>query len=73
MKYVSVAKLQNKLDGQANQTVVRRLINKMTQDGFLEAKGNRRLGMCFHLSKACAPHDFAGLIPGKFTLSSIHC
>ncbi|XVF02754.1 hypothetical protein REPUB_Repub04eG0201100 [Reevesia pubescens] len=44
MKYVSVAKLQNKLDGQANQTVVRRLLNKMTRDGFLEAKGNRRLG-----------------------------
>ncbi|XVF85257.1 hypothetical protein PTKIN_Ptkin17bG0103400 [Pterospermum kingtungense] len=44
MKYVSVAKLQNKLDGQANQTVVRKLINKMTRDGFLEAKGNRRLG-----------------------------
>ncbi|XVE85318.1 hypothetical protein DITRI_Ditri17bG0082100 [Diplodiscus trichospermus] len=44
MKYVSVAKLQNKLDGQPNQTVVRRLINKMTRDGFLEAKGNRRLG-----------------------------
>ncbi|XVE92133.1 hypothetical protein REPUB_Repub01dG0070800 [Reevesia pubescens] len=43
MKYVSVAKLQNKLDGQANQTVVRRLINRMTRDGFLEAKGNRRL------------------------------
>ncbi|XVF43713.1 hypothetical protein PTKIN_Ptkin02bG0062900 [Pterospermum kingtungense] len=44
MKYVSVAELQKKLDGQPNQTVVRRLINKMTQDGFVSAKGNRRLG-----------------------------
>ncbi|TYJ43252.1 hypothetical protein E1A91_A03G141400v1 [Gossypium mustelinum] len=44
MKYVSAAKLQKKLDGQVNQTVVRKLINKMTQDGFIEAKGNRRLG-----------------------------
>nr|KJB30908.1 hypothetical protein B456_005G167400 [Gossypium raimondii] len=44
MKYVSAAKLHKKLDGQVNQTVVRKLINKMTQDGFIEAKGNRRLG-----------------------------
>ncbi|XP_021294471.1 meiosis-specific protein ASY1 isoform X2 [Herrania umbratica] len=44
MKYVTVAKLQRKLDGQANQTTVRRIINKMTRDGFLEAKGSRRLG-----------------------------
>ncbi|EOX99858.1 DNA-binding HORMA family protein [Theobroma cacao] len=44
MKYVTVAKLKSKLDGQANQTTVRRIINKMTRDGFLEAKGNRRLG-----------------------------
>lgn len=44
MKYVSVAKLQNKMDGQANQTVVRRLINKMAEDGFVSVKSNRRLG-----------------------------
>ncbi|GKV16110.1 hypothetical protein SLEP1_g26798 [Rubroshorea leprosula] len=44
MEYVTVAKLQNKLDGQANQSTVRRLITKMAHDGFIEAKGNRRLG-----------------------------
>lgn len=44
MKYVTIAKLQNKLDGEANQSTVRKLIDKMTRDGYLEAKGNRRLG-----------------------------
>ncbi|KAL3337400.1 hypothetical protein AABB24_029849 [Solanum stoloniferum] len=44
MNYVSVAKLQSKLEGEANQTAVKRLIDKMTQDGFIEAKGYRRLG-----------------------------
>ncbi|GMI75122.1 ASYNAPTIC 1 [Hibiscus trionum] len=44
MTYVSAAKLQKKLDGQVNQNVVRKIINKMTRDGFVEAKGNRRLG-----------------------------
>ncbi|KAM7250677.1 hypothetical protein ACFE04_022560 [Oxalis oulophora] len=44
MEYVTVTSLQNKLDGEANQTTVRKLINRMSQDGFLEAKGNRRLG-----------------------------
>ncbi|XP_025012380.1 meiosis-specific protein ASY1 isoform X2 [Ricinus communis] len=44
MNYVTVAKLQTKLDGEANQTTVRKLIDKMTRDGYLEAKGNRRLG-----------------------------
>ncbi|KAH0672398.1 hypothetical protein KY290_026596 [Solanum tuberosum] len=44
MNYVSVAKLQSKLEGEANQTAVKRLIDKMTQDGYIEAKGYRRLG-----------------------------
>ncbi|KAE8719666.1 4-coumarate--CoA ligase-like 1-like [Hibiscus syriacus] len=43
MTYVSAAKLQKKLDGQVNQNVIRKIINKMTRDGFVEAKGNRRL------------------------------
>ncbi|XP_055802661.1 meiosis-specific protein ASY1-like [Solanum dulcamara] len=44
MKYVTVAKLQSKLEGEANQTAVKKLIDKMTQDGFIEAKNYRRLG-----------------------------
>ncbi|PHT48058.1 hypothetical protein CQW23_12266 [Capsicum baccatum] len=44
MNYVTVAKLQSKLEGEANQTAVKRLIDKMTQDGFVEAKNYRRLG-----------------------------
>ncbi|OMO60487.1 DNA-binding HORMA [Corchorus capsularis] len=44
MEYITVAKLQSKLNGEANQSVVRRLITKMNQDGFVEASGNRRLG-----------------------------
>ncbi|KAL9273986.1 Meiosis-specific protein ASY1-like protein, partial [Drosera capensis] len=44
MDYVSVAKLQNKLEGEANQYTVRKLIDKMTRDGFVEAQSNRRHG-----------------------------
>ncbi|KAF5952818.1 hypothetical protein HYC85_010762 [Camellia sinensis] len=44
MSYVTVAKLQSKLDGEINQTTVRKLIDKMIHDGFLDAKGSRRLG-----------------------------
>ncbi|XP_010556152.1 PREDICTED: HORMA domain-containing protein 1 [Tarenaya hassleriana] len=44
MKYVTVTKLQNKLDGEANQTTVRKLIDRMTQEGYVEASANRRLG-----------------------------
>lgn len=44
MDYVTVSKLQNKLQGQANRTTVRKLIDRMAQDGFIEAKGSRRLG-----------------------------
>ncbi|XP_054786053.1 meiosis-specific protein ASY1 [Prosopis cineraria] len=44
MTYVSVAKLQSKLEGEVNQTAVRKIIHKMTQEGFIEPKGSRRLG-----------------------------
>ncbi|KAL7154597.1 hypothetical protein ABFS83_03G012200 [Erythranthe nasuta] len=44
MNYITVTKLQNKLEGEASQTTVRKLIDKMTQDGFVEAGSNRRLG-----------------------------
>ncbi|XP_059316465.1 meiosis-specific protein ASY1 [Lycium ferocissimum] len=44
MNYVTVSKLQSKLEGEANQTAVKKLIDKMTQDGFIEAKSYRRLG-----------------------------
>ncbi|CAI9785077.1 unnamed protein product [Fraxinus pennsylvanica] len=44
MNYISVAKLQSKLEGEANLTIARKLIDKMTRDGFVEAKSNRRLG-----------------------------
>nr|XP_011457480.1 PREDICTED: uncharacterized protein LOC101303480 isoform X2 [Fragaria vesca subsp. vesca] len=44
MQYVSVPKLQHKLGGEANQNTVRKMIDKMTQEGFVEAKGNGRLG-----------------------------
>ncbi|KAL6529388.1 Meiosis-specific protein asy1 [Orobanche gracilis] len=44
LDYITVPKLQNKLEGEASQTTVRKLIDKMTQDGFVEAGSNRRLG-----------------------------
>ncbi|KAK6160403.1 hypothetical protein DH2020_003784 [Rehmannia glutinosa] len=44
MSYITVAKLQNKLEGEASLNTVRKLIDKMTQEGFVEAGGKRRLG-----------------------------
>ncbi|KAB1225816.1 HORMA domain-containing protein 1 [Morella rubra] len=44
MEYVTIAKLQSKLEGEANQTTVRKIVNKMALDGFIAAKANRRLG-----------------------------
>ncbi|KAL3835691.1 hypothetical protein ACJIZ3_010427 [Penstemon smallii] len=44
LNYITVAKLQNKLEGEANQTTVRKLIDKMTHDGFVAPTSNRRLG-----------------------------
>ena len=51
MNYVTVSKLQSKLDGEVNQATVRKLIDKMTCGGFVEAKSNRRLGVCSHIIK----------------------
>ncbi|CAM8912706.1 unnamed protein product [Rhodiola kirilowii] len=42
MNYVTIGMLQNKLE--ANQGTVRKLIDKMTKEGYLEAKANKRLG-----------------------------
>uniref|UniRef100_A0A7N0TX01 HORMA domain-containing protein n=1 Tax=Kalanchoe fedtschenkoi TaxID=63787 RepID=A0A7N0TX01_KALFE len=42
MNYVTTGKLQNKLE--ANQGTVRKLIDKMTREGYLEAKAIKRLG-----------------------------
>ncbi|KAH9772598.1 Meiosis-specific protein ASY1 [Citrus sinensis] len=44
MNYVTIAKLQKKLDKEANQSTVRKLIDKMIREGYVEAKGSRRLG-----------------------------
>lgn len=44
VNYITVSKLQNKLEGEASLNTVRKLIDKMAQDGFLEATSNRRLG-----------------------------
>ena len=50
MDYVTVVKLQGKLDGEANQTTVRKLMDKMVQDGYIKNSGNRRLGNYLNLS-----------------------
>lgn len=44
MRYVTVAKLQDKFNGEASQNTVRKLIDRMVNEGMVEAKGNRRLG-----------------------------
>ncbi|KAF5201099.1 Horma domain-containing protein, partial [Thalictrum thalictroides] len=44
MDYVTAPKLQTKLAGEAKQTTVRKLIERMAQDGFLEDINSRRLG-----------------------------
>lgn len=44
LNYITITKLQSKLEGEANLTTVRKLIDKMTLDGFVEATSNRRLG-----------------------------
>ena len=51
MDYVTIAKLQGKLDGEANQNTVRKLIDKMVQDGYVKNSGNRRLGNYLNLSE----------------------
>ena len=41
MDYITVSKLHNKLEGEVNQTTVRKLIDKMTKEGFVEAQSNK--------------------------------
>ncbi|XP_006660814.1 meiosis-specific protein PAIR2 isoform X2 [Oryza brachyantha] len=52
MDYVSVSKLHGKLDGEASQNVVRKLIEKMVQDGYVKNSANRRLGKAVIHSEA---------------------
>ncbi|XP_076882124.1 meiosis-specific protein ASY1-like [Bidens hawaiensis] len=44
MNYITVSKLQIKLGGEANQVTVRKLMDKMTKEGYIESSNNRRLG-----------------------------
>ncbi|KAK4763374.1 hypothetical protein SAY86_009142 [Trapa natans] len=44
MNYVTIGKLQTKLEGEANQSTVKKLIARMVYDGLLEGKSNKRLG-----------------------------
>ncbi|KAL1816607.1 hypothetical protein ACET3Z_019181 [Daucus carota] len=44
MDYIAISKLRNMLEGESNQTSVRKLIDKMTKEGFVEAQSNKRLG-----------------------------
>lgn len=45
MAYVSVTKLQSSFQGEISQTAARKIIEKMTRDGFVEPKGSKRLGI----------------------------
>ncbi|KAI3989593.1 hypothetical protein MKX01_036202 [Papaver californicum] len=44
MDYMTISKLQSKLEGEANEATVRQLIDNMARDGFVEADDNERLG-----------------------------
>ncbi|KAJ3705850.1 hypothetical protein LUZ61_009555 [Rhynchospora tenuis] len=44
MDYVTIPKLHNKLDGEASQNTVRKLIDRMIQEGYVKNSTNRRLG-----------------------------
>lgn len=44
MKYVTVGKLQSKLSGEANQHTVKKLLDRMAQDGYIKNSGKKRLG-----------------------------
>ncbi|KAK1286227.1 hypothetical protein QJS10_CPB20g00168 [Acorus calamus] len=41
MEYISVPKLKSKLKGEANQTTIRKFIDKMTEDGLVDNKFNK--------------------------------
>ncbi|KAI3987757.1 hypothetical protein MKX01_028491 [Papaver californicum] len=44
LDYVTISKLQSKLEGEANQATARKLLDKMACDGYVEAKSKPRLG-----------------------------
>ncbi|KAK8936781.1 hypothetical protein KSP39_PZI012447 [Platanthera zijinensis] len=44
MKYVTVGKLQHKLDGETNQNTTRKLLDRMIRDGYIKNTGKKRLG-----------------------------
>ncbi|KAI3985323.1 hypothetical protein MKX01_033637 [Papaver californicum] len=44
LDYVTISKLQSKLEGEANQATVHKLLDKMACDGYVEAKSKPRLG-----------------------------
>ncbi|KAI3904129.1 hypothetical protein MKW98_021715 [Papaver atlanticum] len=44
LAYVTISELQSKLEGEADQAIVRKLLFKMTCDGYVEAESNPRLG-----------------------------
>ncbi|KAI3967167.1 hypothetical protein MKX01_042752 [Papaver californicum] len=44
LDYVTIFKLQSKLEGEANQATVRKLLDKMACDGYVEAKSKPGLG-----------------------------
>ncbi|KAI3859528.1 hypothetical protein MKX03_015333 [Papaver bracteatum] len=44
LDYVTISKLQSKLEGEANQATVRILLDRMACDGYVEAKSKPRLG-----------------------------
>ncbi|KAL6640057.1 hypothetical protein ACP70R_022367 [Stipagrostis hirtigluma subsp. patula] len=52
VNYVTIAKLQGKLDGQAKRNTVRKLIEKMVQDGYVKNSTNRGLGRAVIHSEA---------------------
>ncbi|CAM0879918.1 unnamed protein product [Alopecurus aequalis] len=52
MDYVTIAKLQGKLDGEANQNTIWKLMEKMVQDGYIKDSGNQRLGKAVIHSEA---------------------
>lgn len=54
MKYVTVTKLQDKLNGEANQATTRKLIDRMVREGMVEAKGSRRLGILHYANFLCS-------------------
>ncbi|XP_071691667.1 meiosis-specific protein ASY1-like [Rutidosis leptorrhynchoides] len=44
MNYITVSKLQSQLGGEVNENTVRKLMDKMTKEGYIESTNNRRLG-----------------------------